>query len=425
MNTASDIEELDVVILGGGVAGLGAALKARETGRNAVIFEARDSAGGLLDNFTIDGFRFDHAVHLSFATEDKVRAIFDRTPYLTHPSDSYCFDRDRWLKHPVQNNLAPLDAADKVALIKSFLQRPSTLAGDDYESWLRHQYGDAIADRYPVRYTQKYWATPASALSTEWIGQRMRRAELDEILFGAMTTETPNTYYTKEMRYPREGGYKAFIAPLIADSAIRTGHRAVAIDTAARTVRFDNGAVVRYQSLVSTLPLPVLARISVDAPDAVRAAAEQLKATSIDLVSVGFNKPLIKDLWFYIYDDDILASRAYSPSVKSPENAPEGCSSLQFEIYSRGEESRFDAETLKDNVRYALGKMGIAKADDIVFVDHRVLRFGNVIFDRGMEAHRQRVLDWARGAGIASCGRFGEWDYLWSNQSLLSGYNAL
>jgi hypothetical protein len=58
-------------------------------------------------------------------------------------------------------------------------------------------------------------------------------------------------------------------------------------------------------------------------------------------------------------------------------------------------------------------------------IDHRVLRFGNVIFDQGMEAHRQCVLDWARAAGIASCGRFGEWDYLWSNQSLLSGYNAL
>lgn len=425
MSTEAQIEELDVVILGGGVAGLGAALKARETGRHAIIFEARDSAGGLLDNFTVDGFRFDHAVHLSFATEDKVRAIFDRTPYLTHPSDSYCFDRDRWLKHPVQNNLAPLDAADKVALIKSFLARPSLPAGDDYDSWLRHQYGDAIADRYPVRYTQKYWATPASALSTEWIGQRMRRAELDEILYGAMTADTPNTYYTKEMRYPREGGYKAFIAPLIAASEIRTGHRAVAIDSAARTVRFDNGAVARYRTLVSTLPLPVLARIAADAPAAVRAAAEQLKATSIDLVSVGFNKPLVKDLWFYIYDDDILASRAYSPSVKSPENAPAGCSSLQFEIYSRGEQSRFDPAALKDNTRYALAKMGIAQADDILFVDHRVLRFGNVIFDRGMETHRRLVLDWARGAGIASCGRFGEWDYLWSNQSLLSGYNAL
>jgi hypothetical protein len=43
----------------------------------------------------------------------------------------------------------------------------------------------------------------------------MRRAELEEILFGAFTPETPNTYYTKEMRYPRVGGYKAFIQSLI------------------------------------------------------------------------------------------------------------------------------------------------------------------------------------------------------------------
>ncbi|NYE62807.1 protoporphyrinogen oxidase [Duganella sp. 1224] len=417
------MEQLDVVILGGGVAGLGAALKARETGRQAVIFEARDSAGGLLDNFTIDGFRFDHAVHLSFASEEKVRAIFDRTPYITHPSDSYCFDQDRWLKHPVQNNLAPLDANDKVALIKSFLARPSDLAGDDYESWLRHQYGDGIAERYPIRYTQKYWATPASALSTTWIGQRMRRAELDEILYGAMTTETPNTYYTKEMRYPQQGGYKAFIAPLIADSTMRLGHRATAIDTAQRTVTFANGVTVGYQKLVSTLPLPVLARIA-DAPAEVAAAASQLKATAIDLVSVGFSKPIIKDLWFYIYDEDILASRAYSPSVKSPENAPEGCSSLQFEIYSRGEQSQYSKEEVIANTRAALVKMGIGEPDDVLFVDHRVLPFGNVIFDLGMEARRRTVLDWAAAAGIASCGRFGSWDYLWSNQSLLSGYNA-
>jgi protoporphyrinogen oxidase len=418
------IEQLDVVILGGGVAGLGAALKARETGRQAVIFEARDSAGGLLDNFTIDGFRFDHAVHLSFASEEKVRAIFDRTPYITHPSDSYCFDQDRWLKHPVQNNLAPLDASDKVALIKSFLARPSELAGDDYESWLRHQYGDGIAERYPIRYTQKYWATPASALSTTWIGQRMRRAELDEILYGAMTTETPNTYYTKEMRYPQQGGYKAFIAPLIADSTIRVGHRATAIDTAQRTVTFANGVTVGYQQLVSTLPLPVLARIA-DVPAEVAEAASQLKATAIDLVSVGFSKPIIKDLWFYIYDEDVLASRAYSPSVKSPENAPVGCSSLQFEIYSRGEQSQYSKEEVIANTRAALVKMGIGEPDDVLFVDHRVLPFGNVIFDLGMEAKRRTVLDWAAAAGIASCGRFGSWDYLWSNQSLLSGYNAL
>lgn len=419
------LELIDTVILGAGIAGLGAALRAREVGRTAVIFEARNATGGLLDNFTIDGFRFDHAVHLSFATEEKVRNIFDRVPYLTHPADSYCFDQDRWLKHPVQNNLYSLEARDKVALIKSFLARKEDLAGPDYESWLRHQYGDGIAERYPIRYTLKYWGTPAAQLSTGWIGNRMRRAELDEMLFGALSAETPNTYYTKEMRYPETGGYKAFIQPLIDDATIRLEHRAVAIDVAQKIVTFANGVQVMYRNLVSTLPLPVIATLVADAPDAVCAAAAELKATSIDLISVAFNKPLVKDLWFYIYDDDILASRAYSPSVKSPENVPAGCSSLQFEIYSRGTESKFSVDELKANTLEALKKMKIAGDGDIVFMDHRFLPFGNVIFDSGMEARRQVVRDWLHASEIASCGRFGEWDYLWSNQSFLSGYGAV
>lgn len=419
------VELIDTVILGAGVAGLGAALKARELGRNAVVFEARSAAGGLLDNFSINGFRFDHAVHLSFATEEKVRHIFDQTAYHTHPAESFCFDQDRWLKHPIQNNLEPLNAEDKVELIKSFLSRPEAVSGDDYESWLRHQYGNGIAERYPLRYTEKYWATPAKNLSTTWIGNRMRRAELDEILFGAFSTETPNTYYTKEMRYPKVGGYKAFIQPLIDATDIRINHKVVAIDTKKKIVTFENGMQVAYQNLVSTLPLPMVIKLIQDAPPPVAEASSALKATSIDLISVGFNKPLVEDLWFYIYDQDILASRAYSPSVKSPENAPVGCSSLQFEIYSRGEKSRFDPDELKKNTMLALKKMGIADESDVLFIDHRFLAFGNVIFDQGMEKNRKTVLDWLEKSGVASCGRFGEWDYLWSNQSLLSGYGAL
>ncbi|QGZ40168.1 UDP-galactopyranose mutase [Pseudoduganella flava] len=418
------MEQVDILILGAGIAGLGAALRARELGRDAVIVEERASAGGLLDNFTIDGFRFDHAVHLSFASEPKVREIFDRTPYLTHPADSTCFEDGRWLKHPVQNNLYPLPAEERVALLKSFLARPEGGDVADYEAWLRHQYGDMIAERYPLRYTDKYWATPARQLSTTWIGNRMRRAELDEIAFGMMTADTPNTYYTKEMRYPAAGGYKAFIAPLIDAATIRYGYRVTAIDPVRRVVEFANGQALQYQQLVSTLPLPLLVPMCAGAPESVQQAADTLEATSIDLLSVGFKREVTRELWFYIYDGDIAASRAYSPSVKSPENAPAGCGSLQFEVYSRGRASRYTPEALRENTVYALKKMGLATEDDILFVDHRRLAWGNVIFDLGMEERRAAVRDWLREQGVRTCGRFGEWDYLWSNQSLLSGYNA-
>ena len=306
------MNSVDIMILGAGIAGLGAALKATELNRQAVIFEVKASAGGLLDNFEVDGFRFDNAVHLSFASEPEVRKIFDQTPYHTHPADSLNFEQDRWLKHPVQNNLYPLAAEDKVTLIESFLNRPDSLVSDDYESWLRHQYGDAIAERYPLKYTVKYWSTPASQLSTTWIGNRMRRAELAEILFGSYTEDTPNTYYTKEMRYPVKGGYKAFIQPLIDQADIRLNHEVTSIDLYNKTVTFNYTITVSYDVLVNTLPLPMFIALSQGVPNRIKTAAATLTATSIDLISVAFNKPLIKDLWFYIYDEDILASRAYS-----------------------------------------------------------------------------------------------------------------
>lgn len=418
------MEHIDTVILGAGIAGLGAALAARRQDRRAVIFEARHRTGGLLDNFEVDGFRFDHAVHLSFATEPLIREIFDRTPYLTHPADSICFEDGRWLKHPVQNNLYPLPPEQRVALIQSFLVRPTDLADDDYESWLRHQYGDAIAERYPIKYTRKYWGTPAIELSTTWIGNRMRRAELSEILYGSFTDETPNAYYIREMRYPQKGGFKTFIQGLIDESEIRTGRAAVCVRHAERTVKFADGSAVTYEQLVSTLPLPVLAKM-MNSPAPVMAAANRLVATSIDLVSVGVSSPADLPLWLYIYDEDILASRVYSPSRKSPDNAPLGCSSLQFEIYSRGTESRFTRAQLIENTRHALGKLGLCDPDLVRFYDHRRIPYGNVIFYRGMEDDRTIVMNHVTECGVTSCGRFGEWNYFWSNQSFVSGYQAL
>ena len=100
-------------ILGAGIAGLGAALGLRERGEESIIFEKNPTSGGLLDHLIINGFIFDKAVHLSFATEPKVREIFDKTPFITHPSDSYCFDEGKWLKHPIQNNLFKLEPDEK------------------------------------------------------------------------------------------------------------------------------------------------------------------------------------------------------------------------------------------------------------------------------------------------------------------------
>lgn len=420
------LKKVDILIIGAGIAGLAAAKKARELGRKALIVEANESSsGGLLDNFSINGFRFDNAVHLSFATEPEVREVFDKVSYYTHSPDANNFDNNIWLKHPVQNNLYPLPPQEKVDLINSFMRRPQKLASDDYESWLRYQYGDGIAERFHLRYTKKYWQCEAKELSTDWIKNRVRQADPKEILFGSYTSETPNTYYVKEMRYPKKGGYKAFIQDLIDSSDIKLGHKAIEIDLENNIVKFSNNKEISYKTLISSIPLSILPEICKSVPKLISTAASKLEATSIDLISVGFDEDLIKDLWFYIYDEDIIASRAYSPSVKSKDNVPYGCSSLQFEIYNPGRKSQHDPDKLKENVMYALEKLSIARQDQIKFIHHKHLKWGNVVFKKNMLENRKLVREYFTANNVATIGRFGEWDYLWSNQSFMSGYTAL
>src|SRR6266568_7956560 len=183
-----------LTILGAGIAGISAGYHAKQNDVKAVVYEAASRPGGLVDNFTINGFRFDNAIHLSFATESEVREVFDRTDYVIHPAVSWCRDGDVWLKHPVQNNIFPLPVDEKVDLISGLIDRKEGPILN-YEDWLLHQYGKAISNRWPLPYTKKYWTLQAKEMGIDWIGNRMRRADVREILQGAFTAETPNHYY--------------------------------------------------------------------------------------------------------------------------------------------------------------------------------------------------------------------------------------
>ena len=69
--------------------------------------------------------------------------------------------------------------------------------------------------------------------------------------------------------------------------------------------------------------------------------------------------------------------------------------------------------------------MKIATKEDIAVIHHKRLSYGNVVFDLGMESRRDFVKEYFNQRSIIFAGRFGEWDYFWSNQAFLSGVNAV
>ncbi|WP_096022076.1 protoporphyrinogen/coproporphyrinogen oxidase [Campylobacter lanienae] len=414
-----------IVILGAGISGISASYHLNQKNIQNIIFEKDDDWGGLCGNFELDGFRFDKAVHLSFSDNEYVKNLFSKScEYIAHEPIAYNYYNGYWLKHPAQNNLMPLSLDEKIDIITDFAQNTNDKVNlKNYEQWLKAQYGNYFSENFAMVYTKKYWTLQAKDLSTTWVGTRMYTPNLKEVLKGAFEENTPNTYYASQMRYPKKGGYKSFLNYMRKDCDIKFNKKVIQIDTLNKIVYFDDDTNQAYDNLISSIPLPEYKNLIKDMPLYIKQACDRLQYTSIALVSFGFNKAdIAKYLWFYIYDEDILASRCYSPSIKSPDNAPKNCSSLQFEIYfSKNKPLNLNNQELINHIIQKSKKMGIFDTKDIVIQDCRILKYGNVIFYHNMELDRKIILDYLANLNIKTIGRFGKWEYLWSDQSLLSG----
>ena len=418
----------NTIILGAGISGLGAAYSLRQKGETPLVLEKDETYGGLCGCFTIDGFTFDRFVHLSFAKDERVLNIFNTSAkrIITHIPNPYNIYNRKWIKHPAQNNLYPLSAEEKSLIIKDFLSRPNNVEADkidNYEQWLRIQFGNYFAEHFPMKYTKKYWMCEAKELETRWVGQRIYQPSVEEVIKGSQTADTPVTYYAKEMRYPASGGYRQFFSLLAEGTDIRYGKEVTNIDTTKKTVKTSDNTTYHFTRLISTLPLNLYPSLMSGMPEDIKTAARMLKATSGYHVSIALKtKDIPPYLWWYIYDEDILAARVYSPSLKSPNNAPEGCSSLQMEVYCA--ENAFTEQELKERTVGKLIEMGIIKEEDILFTHIGFEAYANVIFDKNIYVCREKVRTYLISQGIEPIGRFGEWGYLWSDQSLLSGLNV-
>lgn len=415
------------VILGAGIAGLGAYY----ADPSMDIFEKDDQPCGLCGGFMVDNFRFDNAIHLSFTDNQFVKDIFDKTELITHKPNPRSWYHGYWLKHPVQNNIFPFSPEEKASIVESFVNRPIYKGLNDFETWLRSQYGDYMYEKLFRPYNEKYWCSELSELSTDWLGNRFSLPALKDVLFGSYTDQTPNAYYAKEMRYPiNGGGYQEFLSPIV-KKAINRGKlhlnkRVCRIEPKLRKVLFEDGYSVEYEKIYSSIPLPEIIRMIDHVPDRIKEKMEQLSFTGVVLISIGFDKPLFGDhLWFYIYDEDVYASRAYVASNKSPQNAPEGRSSIQFEVYYSDKHSVPEKEKVISNCLMSLRRMGLEVDNHVLFTDYRILSYGNIIFKKNTYKLKAEIREWLDALGIVTIGRFGEWEYLWSDQAFLSGYSAV
>jgi protoporphyrinogen oxidase len=338
--------------------------------------------------------------------------------------------KGHWIKHPVQCNLYGLPPDLVTRVIVDFVRASNATDPkiSNYEDWLRASYGDTFAETFPMQYTVKYHTTEARNLNTRWIGPRLYRPKLEEVISGALVPSTPDVHYISHFRYPSRGGFKSYLHPFANMAKMHLSHKVMGIDPNTRVITFGNGRTLPYSALISSMPLPELVPLIKGAPADVLAAASRLTCSEVVIVSLGVDRADLVDAhWSYFYDDDIFFTRLSTPHLQSPYNVPPGCGSLQAECYFSRKYRPLDRspEACIEPVIADLVRCGVLKESDRILVKHAMhIPYANVIFDLDETPARTLVHGFLDDVGVHYCGRYGDWAYIWTDESFVSGERA-
>lgn len=416
------------------MAGLGATHRLAQEGRRPAVYDQNGYYGGHTTSFTHEGgFTFDVGPHISFTKDPRIQELFADSvdqEFETLQIRLNNYWRGHWPLHPVQLHLHGLPEDVIVDVIKDFVEAQEVDEGEitNYAEWLLASFGRTFAELFPMQYTRKYHMTSAENMSTDWLGPRIYRPSLEEVLRGALSPEAPHKHYITHFRYPTRGGFRSYLRKFAALGDINLDHRLVALDPRARELTFANGARVEYDAVVSSVPLPDLVPMIAGAPDDVVEAAAKLACSTCVLVNVGIDRADLSEAHMtYFYDEDIRFTRISFPHMLSPNNVPDGAGSIQAEVYfsRKYRPLTVSPDSLIDPVIDDLRRCGLLREDDRIL--HRnafLVPYANVIFDLDRAQALETVHGYLDDLDIAYCGRYGDWGYMWTDESFISGERA-
>jgi len=421
----------NIVVLGTGMAGFGAAHRLHAEGIAPVMYDKNAYYGGHTASFHNEsGFIFDAGPHISYTKDPRIQALFAESVdqrYETIQINLNNYWRGYWPLHPAQIHLHGLPEDVIVKVIADFVEERQAPERPvkNYADWLLASFGRTFAELFPMQYTRKYHLTTAENMSTDWLGPRIYRPSFEEVLRGALSAAAPQVHYITHFRYPSNGGFMCYLNKFVPLGNLKLNHELVSIDPRTRQLTFSNGVVAHYDGLVSSVPLPDLIRMIHGAPTDVVDASRRLACSTCVVVNIGVNRENISSAHMtYFYDEDMCFTRLGFPHMLSSKNAPPGTGSIQAEVYFSNKYKPFTGipEDWIEPVIRDLHRCGLLREDDkILSRKAMLLRYANIIFDLERAAALKTVHGYLDDLGIAYCGRYGEWGYMWTDESFKSG----
>jgi protoporphyrinogen oxidase len=416
-----------VAIIGAGPCGLGCARELDRLGfRDWMVYEREDHAGGLASS-VLDpaGFTWDLGGHVVFSHFGEFDLLLEEVmgdDVCEHERASYIRFGDSWVPYPFQNNLRHLEPDLVLECLLGLIDAPGGTLEMDFASWMEATFGTAITRVFMRPYNVKVWATPPEEMASAWIGERVsvldyRRALRNVLLARDDVGWGPNNTF----RFPSAGGtgeiYRRLAAQL--GPRIQLGREVTSIAPERKRLEFADGGTEEYDAVVTTMPLDRLVDALVDAPAELTGAARALRHTSVCVVGVGYDSPLIDEkCWMYFPDSAVPFYRATNFAKYAAANVPDSdtghyCSYLTETAFAPAAGRAAD---LEEQVVTGLVTGGVVEDDQGIASVHMIdVEYAYPVPTLERDRALATIQPWLIERDIYARGRFGAWRYEMGN----------
>ncbi|MHC4476820.1 MAG: protoporphyrinogen/coproporphyrinogen oxidase [Planctomycetota bacterium] len=418
-----------MVILGAGLSGLSAAYHLKG---GCEVFEKKSEIGGLCRSIYLNGFTFDYGPHILYTVNPYASRLIKRLlkgNFLSRQREAWIFHKKYscYTRFPFQSHLYGLPKnlvkSCIMGLFEARMLDGKTPAAKNYHEWMNRIFGKGITDSLMVPYAEKLWTVPPSAMNYDWIERRVPQPDIETILEGALGNLDKRVGFNNDFWYPEKDGISALPHALAKrPQQLHLNKEVMEIDLKNKEMTIKTGERVRYDRMISSLPLPLMVELTRDAPRRIVEAANDLKHNSILCVNLGVRRPEISDKhWIYYYEKEFCFHRISFQMNFSPYTVPRGMSSISTEV-AYSQYKRISKKNIIDRVINDLIKAGILRKDDEIMVsDVRDIKYAYIIYDHNHRKNVRTIHHYFNNRDIYPCGRFGEWEYYNMDHSILSG----
>ncbi|MGC4092185.1 MAG: FAD-dependent oxidoreductase [Polyangiaceae bacterium] len=383
-------EHVPIAILGAGLTGLSCGLELERQRASYFIAERAGQVGGHATTREERGYRFDrtgHLLHLrSRELEDEVLSWLDGD-CLRIERRSVVFSHGVYTRYPFQANTFGLPKQVAYECLLGYLQTlgaPKAERFHDFADFCQAHFGPGFCKHFMLPYNEKLWGVPASEISSAWCQRFVPLPKLEDVLQGALGLDDPKLGYNAQFLYPRRGigALPEALARRVPRIALNTAPKR--IRASARELCFETERV-RYDALVSTLPLPALLALFDELPSDVAEATSRLRASQLFYLDIALDCPARQSFhWAYVPEPKYPFYRVGCYSQFSPALAPPGKSSLYVELSTRTPGS---VDAMLAEVLPGLCEMGVIESEnDVAFARLQRLDPAYVLYDHQHEA---------------------------------------